>query len=137
MLRRAFKGFTLVEIMIVVAIIGILIAIAVPGFIKARNTSRTNACQENMTKVDGAVQQYVLDENFPTVEDAGCDDTGWQTLVVGPDNYLRSTPECPAGPVGVDYLVAESAEVTGGLDPVGCPNGPLIGNTLPDHLFPQ
>jgi len=137
MLRRALKGFTLVEIMIVVAIIGILIAIAVPGFIKARNTSRTNACQENMTKVDGAVQQYVLDENFPDVETAGCDGTGWQGLVVGPDTYLRSTPECPAGPVGVDYVVATSAEVTAGDEPVQCPNGTAQGGTLPDHIFPQ
>ena len=60
---RKTKGFTLVEIMIVVAIIGILIAIAVPGFVRARSQSRMRACQENLTKIDGAKEQYALEQN--------------------------------------------------------------------------
>jgi len=63
---RKTKGFTLVEIMIVVLIIGILMAIAVPNFIKARSNSRLQTVVANLKQIDSAKEQYAMENGQKT-----------------------------------------------------------------------
>ncbi len=85
MLRKG--GFTLVEIMIVVAIIGLLAAIAIPNFVRARTTSQMNACINNLRQIDGATQQWALE----TKQAAGAPVTYPDISV-----YLKNAVSCPA-----------------------------------------
>jgi len=86
---RKSGGFTLVEIMIVIAIIGLLAAIAIPNFVKARGTSQKNACINNLREIDGAKEQWAL-ENKMSVGSTE-DDTAINTYIKG------GAPSCPGG----------------------------------------
>jgi prepilin-type N-terminal cleavage/methylation domain-containing protein len=86
--NRRRGGFTLVEIMIVVLIIGILLAIAVPNFISARERSRTQSCIANLRQIDAAKEQWAMAENAPNGAAVA-----WGDLV--PD-YIQNQPACPA-----------------------------------------
>lgn len=82
------QGFTLVEIMIVVMIIGLLAAIALPSFQRARRNAQRNACVENLRQINSAVQQYLIEER----EDAFAGSSADLLVYFQTGNF----PECPS-----------------------------------------
>jgi prepilin-type N-terminal cleavage/methylation domain-containing protein len=88
-LRQRRGGFTLVEIMIVVAIIALLAVIAIPNFLKSRNSARVKACMSNLRVMDTAKAQWAFDSRQPTTAVPSSTD-------IIP--YLRDgrLPQCPA-----------------------------------------
>ena len=88
-IRKNTAGFTLVEIMIVVAIIGLLAAIAVPNFAQARTNARRGTCINNLRLIDAAKEQYALENNKDTTTTPAAGDI---------TAYLKGTtmPTCPA-----------------------------------------
>jgi len=87
-MKNRKQGFTLVEIMIVVMIIGLLAAIALPGFARARRSAQTNACINNLRQIESAKDQYAIEGGL--VGGAAVSQTG-----ITP--FLKAFPVCPVG----------------------------------------
>ena len=87
------KGFTLVEIMIVVAIIGLLAAIAIPSFMRARTTSQANACINNLRQIEGAKDSYALEAGLSNGATIAWANIGPTNTAVG--GYIKTWPNCP------------------------------------------
>src|SRR4051812_2187152 len=81
MKQSSQKGFTLVEIMIVVVIIGLLAAMAIPAFQKVRQASQDKAVLNNARQLSGAADQYYLEYGGSSVD---------RSMLLGPTNYVKS-----------------------------------------------
>jgi prepilin-type N-terminal cleavage/methylation domain-containing protein len=105
------RGFTLIEIMIVVLIIAVLMAIAIPNLMHARQSARARACVSNLREIDQAKEQFAMER----AKKSG-DAIAWGDIV---PSYLKTQPACP---LGAAYAIG-----TVGEKPT-CPS--------PDHLLP-
>ena len=110
------KGFTLVEIMIVVAIIGLLAAIAIPNFVRARQAAQTNACIANLKQIEGAKEVRLIDGQ-----------AGVATMANLVPAYIRRAPTCP-----VTNTVYPDVNIQ--ADPPTCHNATVVGGTHPAIL---
>jgi prepilin-type N-terminal cleavage/methylation domain-containing protein len=114
--RRA--GFTLVEILIVASVIGLLAALAIPNFLKARSNAQANVCLNSLRQIDGAKEQWALDTKAP----ANATPISSNLLP-----YIkRGFPTCPVG--DRDYVIGPMGW------PTQCPS--FLDGSETNHVLP-
>jgi type II secretion system protein G len=128
--RVAERGFTLIELMIVVAIIAILAGILIPNFVNARAQAQTAACESNLRSIATALELYYADNQvYPAASGSAVVPT---LMTANGVTYLNTTPKDPAGQSGSATYSLTTVQAGGG-NPAGytilCP-GVHVGSTL-------
>ena len=95
--KSSHAAFTMIELMIVVSVIGLLAAISVPNFVRARTQSQTNACINNLRQIDDASQEWALD-NHKAAEAS--------VMFTDIQSYLKNAIICPATGPGATFAVS-------------------------------
>ncbi len=116
------KAFTLVEVMIALAIIGLLLTLGVPGFLRSRNKAWRDTCVNNLRMIEHAADQYRIDNNLVTTKDVKIIWL-WPTNSTGKDvsSYINRQLVCPKS--GTTY--------TGGVEVTGAIQTDIDANGLP------
>jgi prepilin-type N-terminal cleavage/methylation domain-containing protein len=126
MQNRKSRAFTLVEVMIVLAIISIVVAIAAPTWFRQREIARANACQENLAKIDQSLEQYALENKLPNGAPINFPADLMNPSGGGPGSgYLKQTPTCPAGGTYTATNIGSDPECS-----VGFNNSPFAPHTI-------
>ena len=121
-LRHNRTGFTLIEIMIVVLIIAILLAIAVPNFLRSRELSRASVCQANLRQMDTAKEHWGMENG------KGSGDTPTTAEIVTEYMRARYEDQLPACPSGGGYTLGDMATLP------ACSVGANGAGTSDDHI---
>jgi len=116
-------GFTLVEIMIVVAIIGLLAAIAIPSFVHAREKSQATTCINNLRQIEAAVQQVAIEKGLHVGDNVNFPDDVTPFIRLNSNGLI---PGCPAGGI-------YSLQAVGAIPQAQCSLG---NNVNPAHVLP-
>ena len=136
-MRKRKKGFTLIELMIVIAIIAILAAVLVPNFMRAREASRLTACKSNLKNISTAVETYSNDWDglYPGGTDgqnrtqlpalSGAGGAGLQALV---NDYIQKDTLCPTAKARYHFGQTASLRYW-----IYCPGARIVGGTVPRH----
>ena len=119
--KQRIEGFTLIEIMIVVGIIGMLSVVAIPHWVRARTTSQTNVCINNLRQISGAIQQWALDNR---------QGSGAPVLPEEVLPYLKAAVVCPAGGTTNSFAGTYLLTVVG--EPPTCRISPATHILAPD-----
>ncbi len=128
--RENERGFTLIELMIVVAIIAILAGILIPNFVNARSQAQTAACESNLRSIATALELYYADNQvYPTASGAAVQPS---LMTANGVAYLNNTPKDPAAQSGAATYALTTTQATGGGPAsytIVCP-GVHVGSTL-------
>ena len=96
------RGFTLIEIMIVIGILGMILSIAGPLWIRQRTLSRQRVCQQNLAQIDGAKEMWAMQNMM-----GGAALPDWTDLISADGTgFIKKVPECPADG---DYTIGNVA----------------------------